>query len=729
MVFLQILLAMAIVIALIALYFWWRFRSYFKAASVDYQMAQKLRANFYHDARADLLPCQDVDTGLNTAWLAWQALGFSKLADMNSRLGGAGFYRLAARQADCLALVLHTGYDAAGAVTNRFTIFAFAQEKYLFALSSGRGKALQTPSMDWQESDQINPTAAVQTLLKMCAGRSLLNPDLRMVKTVYERAHAARSDSELAIAPTRAAVEASATKLHSSVVSPDRRDLSAVPPDRRDLSASSAQIEQAYEMDRSAWLEQLELALLDHFRRESKLDAVEWERVRDHLHIVHSELDREELRQMLDLDEEHHPLFDSLAGEQSKPKLSPLLIYERVNATRPAVHQRVLLGSVNRPIEAHIYALPEAPKHDVVASNGYLMSGVDEDGQIQRGMVQASNVADVRRQARAQGLEEIKVLSEPMPLGVEIPTEHAAFVAQVLTEPVWRTSCKILANQWLLWAPPLIWALISVFGSRPYGWGDWFGFGYLTLALLLCLALLVPTVAYTQLLNARLTGKLATARFWLAVCRRGNFVGMIKSTTWVAEEAKFMAAEGRYPQALALWKSQQAEVGPEEYLEMRAAIDDSAGDLQAMAQSQREAFAISSKPLFSGIDLALTLLRINDPDQQAQAQALIAKATPDELSELGLAGYHFAQGLLAQNCSQHTSAIQQFQLAVATASQYSNPMAKAFGAEIQGHLALSLMSTGKRSAAEQLWQQSFQILKHAKSCQLLVRRYEQARQS
>lgn len=114
------------------------------------------------------------------------------------------------------------------------------------------------------------------------------------------------------------------------------------------------QMQWAVEMERGNRLSALQEAIIDRFLQSGQVDAREWERVRDHVVVVHDLLSREDAadlaRMAADWDAAE-PVVASVLAQA----LSPLDTFEHIAELLPETQRLRLLGEVDHPLYSQLY--------------------------------------------------------------------------------------------------------------------------------------------------------------------------------------------------------------------------------------------------------------------------------------------------------------------------------------------------------------------------------------
>lgn len=114
------------------------------------------------------------------------------------------------------------------------------------------------------------------------------------------------------------------------------------------------QMQWAIEMERGNRLSALQDAIIDRFLQSGQVDAREWERVRDHVVVVHDLLSREDAadlaRMAADWDASE-PVVASVLAQM----LSPIDTFEHIAVLLPEAQRLRLLGEVDHPLYSQLY--------------------------------------------------------------------------------------------------------------------------------------------------------------------------------------------------------------------------------------------------------------------------------------------------------------------------------------------------------------------------------------
>jgi tetratricopeptide (TPR) repeat protein len=665
LLFLQIVAAVVLVLLVLAVLAWWGFKRWLRRKIGHYAASAALVDPRYSaPARIHLQLAETVETepDFDRLWAQAQALGFQRLAELETREGEPALLRVATHPDLPYALALSQHSDAV-----HFSLLAIDDGQRLRAVSDGPGESIHSGTLHWDVDASTSLADAFQRLQQACAGRSLRSFDLRLFRLVFERAHARRQDAWLARPPQRAEVA--------------RRGALQTPP------SNEQTIDQALQNERQLWQQAVRTAVLDHYRQISRIDADSWERMGDDLHVVHAQMSRDDIGELL----VHTDAETALLQQLHAQGLSGSALYEALAERLPSARQRRRLFEVRQPLHAWIYARAEETAPAASVARTHLYSATQADGSSVGGSVLARNSAEAVHQLDALGLRDARVVGESMPMG-ELP------------------DFMLLLSAW------------SLLDGAPFSWGDYLAFAYLAVAAVALLVLIGPMVLYNQLLSARLHGRKRTARLCLALLGRLNLMGGLRPDQLALERAKLIAEDGQLDAAVSYWNRGAAQLEEAQLQTGLAQIFDAAGSIEQAIAAQRAVLKLLPIDM-SRIDLALTLAK-HAPDTH-EAEAVLAEVDSRELSELAQGGLHFARGLLASRSGDAARALVHFSKAQQQLAQFqSNPLVLGLIAEINGYAALTLKQSGEADRAQALWQNVRPLLEKHASCRALIARYE-----
>ena len=701
--FFQIVLAVILVFVGLIFGGFWFFKRWLKGKVRDYAAASELLdPAWMRPARISLQPVS-ASAALGKKFLSLRnelrKLGFVQLGDFED---GEGLLTLSALRHETQPIMAAVHQDGTG--TASFTLFAVDADKQMTALSAGPGPEYRGARLTWLVDERLSPATGWERIRERVAGQSLREPSLGLHRLAWEQAYAARMDQVLARKPRSEPVAARAAA--------------------RDPAPSERQIDQAYEILLGHWREQVEVAVLDVYRRQSRIDAVEWERVQHQTQVVHGHLNADDIRILLDLDETGEQLFKQFVDQD----YTGIALYEQVMQRLPGAQRRELLGEVTRPVRALIFG----PAKQVASEDpgSFVYRARAQEGEQVHGAVLASNAGDAKRQLAGMGLEQVELVMEPSLVDREpdqglFDPEQAAAAVRAIRRPLGRSILDAIAGNWLIWAPPLGLVVWTWWEGPPRGWGDYLVIGYLILALGLLVFKILPMVLYHQVLRARARGRWSSALFLLRVLERLDWFSGIGASVLALERAQLLAARNQLEQALELWQSEAGALKDLDYRQGLAQIYSSAGNHPQLIAEHRKVCAQAGAQEIHRIDLAMSLARFGNAP--AEAEELIAGISPQDLSELALVGYHYVRGLTAAQRGRHSQAIHHYGQALEQVEQFqNNPLILIVVAEINGFAAVSLKRLGQAGLAGEIWDQVWPVLKVHRGSDQLEREYAKA---
>ena len=193
-------------------------------------------------------------------------------------------------------------------------------------------RALRLPSLTVETTTVPTYPMAVKAMTPHLPARVL---DLRTLILLIERLHAARMDSQLAHAPTRADMLAQAAL----------RGVSEPP--------GEAAGQRAHDINRDTWLEALRISLLDNGRRKLKLEEEHWGRLADDLIVVHQAMNAD---QMIATLAGSHELVGKLGEQLKQQKFGPGQIFDEINRRLDDDDRRRLVLTLAIPVPARLFA-------------------------------------------------------------------------------------------------------------------------------------------------------------------------------------------------------------------------------------------------------------------------------------------------------------------------------------------------------------------------------------
>ena len=698
--FLKVVAAVLVAICLLAAIGFWLVKRWFRKLGATVMAASQLvDRRQMRPARLRLRPAAGFEPSesFDVSWRDLHAQGFRKLGDFEDAdqplVVRAAWHESASIGA---ALVESCGDETS------FTLFAIDRQRGVIALSNEPGTELRLPRLQWQFDEGLAIEAAVPQFVERARGDQLLRLDVRAFRLAWEQAHATRADHELQFKPRLLVIEQAGAKQN--------------PP------ASPEQVEQAYRMVVNHWQEQLQVALLDHYRRSSRIDAVAWEDIRDSLHVVHDQLEAQDIEAMLVNDEAGEHVLKQCVAQG----LQGVALYEQVLQRLGAGRQRERIAEVDHPVRAVIYGQRDAPEAPA-GSGRYLYEAVGPDDGAMSGALIATSSADALQQAARMGLREVRIVMEPSPVDAAInllDPESAAIAVRATREGIVASVLRALRGNAWIWAPPVAWLAWLLWKGEPIDWVGWVAVLYAAAALAALVFLIGPMVLYNQVLRARVTARWSVAAACLALLKWLNVFGGITRNQLLLEQAKILAGQGQLERALELWRVTQSALPEAEYHSGRSQVFDTAGEHERMIEAQRAAVVESPLKDLATVDLALSLARWGDA---REAEGLLAKVRPRDLSEMAQAGYQIARGILQAREGRHDAALRQYAQAIGQLEGYrGNPLILALVAEINAYAAISFKRMGQADRATQLWQQVWPLLKVHRGTERLAREYEAA---
>lgn len=700
--FLQILLAVVLVIAVIILFGFLWLKSKIGKVAGDVEVALRLIPSEYmeparlHYYRSDVEECSPE---LDELAGQFRRLGFKRIADLAEYDSGCSMLRAMRHRERPIAATI-TEKEDGGVFFNLFTV---TEDRFVYGRGNGQGKSMQNSRLDWRLSPDYSIESALQEIQSHASDNNL-DIHLRVIQSVLEQLHAFRIDQFIVNPPTRESVERHALNV--------------------DADTTEEQIDRTFEFALDYWKQQINESVLDRYRRTSKVDAVTWEQMRDEVLVVHDHLSADDIESFLIFDEAGERLFEQLTSQDLKG-------VELFNATQerlPRDAQWTKVAEVERPIHAQLFSHNEAIESDERMSHQYIYEAIDDNGQKTAGAVYASSSADAKKQTQALGLNNAKLLVSPAPgngnLDQIVFDDHAAEIAARSTrEGLGKTLIRIVFANWWIWAPPtfLLWRTLT--DGAPYGWADYAVFGYSVLAALAMSFFLGPSFFYNSLLQARLMNRPKRARIFLSLLRRMGAANGMTQSQLLCEQCKILAMEGRLSEATSELEKKRLEIGEEEFQTSLAQVYDTAGRWPEMIEAQRAVLAESPIVTTASLDLAMSIARFSD--DAAEADAIVQNVSRDELSEIEVIGFDYVVGLLAARRGDYNSALLHYANANETAQQFASlPIMHGLIAEINGYAAIALKRCGLQDKAQSVWEKVWPILGRHHSGKLLLASYE-----
>ncbi len=355
----------------------------------------------------------------------------------------------------------------------------------------------------------------------------------------------------------------------------------------------------------------------------------------------------------------------------------------------------------------------------------FLFKANDAEGNVTRDTVVASDMADARAQLTRMGYHAIQIRADDLSQ-VRGPVKFNAgmAIAKIEREPL-ALPLAVLKGCGARW-PDLLPGAAALTWTLWAGRSPWWGVVLLVAGLAWSVYKVLPTVAYTQLMWARMHDK-----FELGM-RCSNLLRMLgdrndaMAVVYGAERAKMIASLGRLEEGLALFAPYADRTGDIAYLTHVAEIHDAAGRRDSMMDVQRKLLAASGNSKEMRIALAWSLLHDQRPGGVDDVDALVAGIDPGQCDYMPASVLRIVRGLLDQADGQHAKALVALKKEHAVLAPLNNPLVMAICAELRAYIALSMRSVGKKEAAEFLWKQALPFMKRQHN-DLLIARYQRLR--
>ena len=694
--FLQTLLAVLLVIVVVVVAgIWWVKRWIARAVGEHTAAAELLDPSLLRPARMHLQPARQLELGDEASefWEAAGKLGFRKLADFDGNV--------CVRAGQHVSLPLLVAVVEDDQESAHFTCFAVDTERTLTAVTSEPGTSIQIGKLHWHAEPDLTMAEALGRLQELTKERTLLKLTAGQCRAACEQSHAARMDRLLAVPPRREQIV----------------DGGAADSERTDDKL----IDLAFALATCHWREQVEEAARDHFLRKSELDAIDWERIKDDVHVVHGHLDEGDIDNMLVDDEVGEQILRQMVDQG----LQGVELYEQVLARLPAPAHREKLGEVSRPLRAVIYGPTDEPGDS--AGKQYLYQANDGDRKV-HGAVVATSAGDAKRQLTNIGLTQSALLCDPTPLDDELEfdwsdREAARVAARSTDESVVVAALRSLVSTGWIWGPPcalLVWTFLD---GAPFGLGDYVVMAYAGAAAVAMVFLVAPMIVYDLFLRARVNARWRAARFLIALLSKINTFSGLGANLLLLERLKIVAAQGNDDSALRTWESRRADMSEAEYQGGLSMLYDAMGDHEGMIRAQRAIVqAETGGHEMPSVDLAMSLARFDGADE---AEALLSGIAPQDLTELSAAAYHYSRGLIIASRESHEQALPLYGRAMQLLETYSsNPLVTLFVAEINARAAISLKEIGEADEANALWRRAWSVLRPHRGTDVLEARFE-----
>lgn len=342
----------------------------------------------------------------------------------------------------------------------------------------------------------------------------------------------------------------------------------------------------------------------------------------------------------------------------------------------------------------------------------FLYSSVDAGDRPQVGRIDAASLNAAKFHLEQRGLREIvfhtdelstaQLRAEGMtPAQVSAERELAARTAPLQGFAFVR-ACY--AGNWIVWVPPLAWALWNLFGGTPYSLVDWTSFALAALGLAFPVWAAIPSLKYQKLLDASSWARWDEVRRHCAFFRRWNRWFIVATPRFDVDirDASAVAAQGDLAAALASVAHHEAIVAPRQiYFGRVASIHLAAHDVTGALRCQEQAWRLSDGGTAETIDYATTLVwRRRNADA---AERLLAGIADRARTAIAQTFVDFAEGLIALERGDDKIAKERFENAIvgqATASD--TPLTHMMCDFIAAHLAIASGRLGEKRAARAL---------------------------
>lgn len=333
--FLMILLSVFIVVvALVFILLYW-FRIKVRKVMGDYKVLAPFIMPLTARIKLRIQPLpQDGDIEI--------AANISAIKSLWSELAAQGFIQLNTFASECdeylFVVGQHPETKIIGLVANRlfrqpFVEFVVVSTTNAVRVLSGNPEEqpLQLASLSIEPKTQLTYKSALQDLASPTEWRIL---DVRMLTLLIERLHAARMDNLLALAPNMDEIKTYAAKQGINV------------------SLNEQQQERVLEMNRTAWIEGVRVALLDNAKRKLKLEEDSWGRLENELIAIHQGMNEDEV--IATVSEHEH--VDRLGEQLKKQNFGPTQIFDEINRRLDVADQRKLVITLGKPVMSRIFA-------------------------------------------------------------------------------------------------------------------------------------------------------------------------------------------------------------------------------------------------------------------------------------------------------------------------------------------------------------------------------------
>jgi hypothetical protein len=263
---------------------------------------------------------------IKTLWTELAAQGFIQLSTLAS--DGNEYLFIAGQHPDTKII----GLIASRLTEPPFLEFMVVSPTNMVKVLSGNPeeRPLQLASLSIEPKAKLTYKFAVTSFASPTGWRVL---DVRMLILLIERLHAARMDNLLARAPNLDEIKAYAAK--QGISEP----------------LNEQQQESALEMNRSAWLEGVRVALLDNAKQKLKLEEDSWERLENELVVIHQGMNADEVIATV----AEHEHVERLGEQLKRQNFSSTQIFDEINRRLGIDEQRQLVITLGSPIMSRIF--------------------------------------------------------------------------------------------------------------------------------------------------------------------------------------------------------------------------------------------------------------------------------------------------------------------------------------------------------------------------------------
>ncbi|MDR1529529.1 MAG: hypothetical protein LBS40_03890 [Burkholderiales bacterium] len=624
----------------------------------------------YHPARIALERSHAIKLSESTKslWRVYEKMGFMVLADYSEKNNAFANVRLAGHPTLKIGLILIEDNDG----QSYSVVLAITTDNQVEARGNGPATDLYSGTIHWVMNKNYLPDQCFEEVRLAVEGKTLLNPDTRLLRAIWASIYASNADAE--IASGLCTKEKTMQHVASLISKPDEQIIDEV------LEAST-----------TAWRRRMEEAVLDNWRHENRIDDAYWEIVKNRIHVVDNFLEPDMIKNMLSENENADILVDRL----DKSGFSGIRLYEEAQRQLPNERRYQSIGEVQHPIYALIYAPVDEPG-DRIGEH----TDTESDHDIYQERTQSVGVFDT------QHVEDIVVT-----------------ISQLTAQSFAETSGKLLWKSAWIWLLPLSLLIYSFIGSGPTGWINWLIYIYALVAFIFLLFSVIPLFLFHQIMFARLYRQPRKGLLLLNILAKIKPLKIITPIQLLAEKCKFWASMDKTNEALNLWEQQKGTLNDETFYAELAQIHDEAGQFDEQLTALRQLHKVSAESNVSTIDLALALLHYKKTSNEAQM--LIDRFQPLQLSGLTLAEYWLCHGLIATLHNRYTDSFEFYEKTIEETRPFvaQNPLALILIAQANGYAALSLLALGKREPAIKLMQSIRPILRLHPSTRIIVKRF------